>query len=212
MQLLQFMQFYMYFLVAGTLAVTGWYFITRGREEILPDGRVVRKGKVFMGWYFYWTKTKGKCNVYFIGEELQKLHKQYLVEFPNDPYGFFIQDNVFIVNKPFTDNDVKEMQKHIEKIETALDVKVLLKNQQMLSFYKEYDKYVWPWWLRDPMAVCATCFASVYGTIFYWGVVLVCGENLFAWTVNVLLAKILFWISFTFSLAVLNTALAKKFN
>lgn len=212
MTLLEFMQFYMYFLVAGTLAVTGWYFITRGEKETMPDGRIHKKGKVFRDWYFFWTKTRGLKKVFYKGSELDLLWSRYKMEYGEEnPFNFSPDYNSWIV--PVTTENSNYLLHNIRGLEERLQVRAEIR-KNVVSFYKEYDDFVFPAWVRDPLAQCATCFSSVYGSIFYWGVICL-GNNknyIFAWTEYVLLAKICFWIAFCFSLAVLNTALAKKFN
>lgn len=212
MQFFQFIQLYLCLLVAGTLAVTGWFFITRGRKEQLPNGEISYKGKIFKGWYFFFTKTNGKKRIYYTGIQLEQLHNQYLIDFPDNPFSFTVDGNSFLINTEtsFRERRLKDFIDNKARVEIALGAKALVKGHN-ISFYKEYDDYVWPEYIRDPLAMCCTCFASIYGSIFYWGVISM-SNGLFDWTENVVTAKVFFWISFCLSLAVLNTALAKKFN
>ncbi len=78
--------------------------------------------------------------------------------------------------------------------------------------YKVYTNYVFPEIIRTPLAECATCFSSIYGSIFYWSAVALIEQKLFNWSNIPWLAAIFFWGVFCFSLSVLNTALAKRFN
>ena len=54
MTLIQFLITYFFFVGLGTLTVSGWFFITRGREEKLPDGSIQKKtvNTILLAWLF----------------------------------------------------------------------------------------------------------------------------------------------------------------
>jgi hypothetical protein len=210
MELFTFIELFLILILIGTLTVTGWFFITRGRKEMLPDGTLISKGKIFKGWFFFWTRTKGKEVVFYKGDQIVQLYRLYQIEYPGNPYNLHSGGNSFIVGIRDRDRYLSLLKNDLPQIEERLGCKIDLK-QEVLSLYKLYDRYVFPWWVRDPLAVCSTCFASIYGSIFYWSVILL-ANDLFAWTEHIFFAKIFFWVAFCLSLAVCNTALAKKFN
>lgn len=199
---------FIFFLVAGSLAVTGWFFITRGEEITLEDGSKKRNGKIFKNWYFFWTKQKPcKKRVFYdenhlallVSEIEDKFYKDYIMHIKR------IEKMLVILQPQLFYNEMRWIEK-------AYQVKFFDKGNGHFSVYKEYPNYVFPYWVKDPLAVCATCFSSIYGSIFYWGLVALVKKSLFAWSDSPALAAIFFWITFCFSLSVLNTALAKKFN
>ncbi len=114
MNIIQFLQFFLIITTLGALSVTGWFFITRGDEEILPDGSGKKVGKIFKGWYFFWTKEKKpKHRIYYRGDELDKLIAELRSNFPSID---FVKDgNGFIMAKAgekvdeFIDDDSKKM-------------------------------------------------------------------------------------------------------
>lgn len=214
MSFIQFLVSYFLIVLLGSLAVTGWYFITRGTKEIQPDGTIKEKGKIFKGWLFFWNKTKqSKKRYYYSGKALYDL----VTEINNmSPVAFLLlnlgeERNTVKVQPSISSHELEKMLKQVGQVEADeqeidLDFRIT-----SVKFFKEEDVYVFPWWLRDPLAVCATCFASIYGSIFYWGLILNV-PGLFDWAPHTLFAKLFYWVAFCLSLSVLNTALAKKFN
>lgn len=198
-------------LFIGSLAVTGWYFITRGEIKTLEDGVTKKKtGKVFKGWYFYWTRTKPeKKKVYFDEAHLFDLFIKMKPKFHAGGNNF----DIVLEGRAFKIKNATKWQEEIRWSEMAYDVKFIEMSPGEWKVYKEYDDYVFPYWVRDPIAVCATCFASIYGSLFYWPVMwFLPKDNIFTWATSPFLAAVIFWGIFCFSLSVINTALAKRFN
>lgn len=197
------------FLIFGSLAVTGWYFITRGEIKVREDGSKVKTGKIFRDWYFYWTKTKPNKEKVFLNEA--NLYELYLKI--RDQYR--AKELFAAISVEGTSLMFKSPEKFNEErrwIEKAFTVKFFDKGGGMYAVYKEYDDFVFPAWVRDPLAVCATCSASVYGSIFYWLLIALVDVDLFAWSSAPMWAAFAFWVAFCFTLSVLNTALAKAWN
>lgn len=193
----------------GSLAVTGWYFITRGDEKILEDGSKKRVGKIFKNWYFYWTKVKAtKKKVYYDEAHLYELYIKIKPKFHVGRELFdLVQTGVkFNITQP------EKWYEEMRWVENAYDLKFWDEGGGVYCVYKEYDDFVFPYWLRDPLAVCATCFSSLYGSLFYWLLIALVKAPVFAWSNTPWLAAVFFWIAFCFSLSVVNTALAKRFN
>lgn len=219
MNFLHFLQAFTLITVLGALAVTGWFFITRGKIQQLPDGSIKKTGKIFKGWYFFWTmEKKAKKKVFYTGSALKKVvyelnnsYRKYIFKISVD------EKYMLIFPQPGAAFDKPDILTMLQEIEYKWSFKINSNSQSKeyvtVAPYEEHPQYIFPSLLRDPLAVCATCFASIYGSIFYWAVILN-AKCLFAWTwpAHILLMKIFFWIALCLSLAVLNTALAKKFN
>lgn len=205
MSTMYFLQTFTFMIIIGSLLVTGWFFITRGFEQIMPDGNIYRYGKVFKGWYFFWNKKKiEKQKIYYTGKQLSEL----VVNLQrNDALKIQLYGNAIRIG---TGNGIDVENLYTSSVSHGF--KVFDKGDNVFALYKEYDDYVYPWWVRDPLANCATCFASLYGTIAYWTFIALSKESLFYWSSHPVIASITFWVAFCLSIAVINTALAKKFN
>lgn len=199
---------FLFFLVAGSLSVTGWFFITRGEEIVLEDGTKKRNGKIFKNWYFFWTKQKPcKKKIYFDENHIAVLLAEIKSYFYAEGLTHIsrVGRTVMIVKPELFYDQMKLIEKNYQ-------IRFFDKGGGQYAIYKEYPNYVYAYWVKDPLAVCATCFSSIYGSIFYWSLVALVKKPLFTWSGSPALAAIFFWIAFCFSLSVLNTALAKKFN
>jgi hypothetical protein len=199
-----------YFVIvfSGSLAVTGWYFITRGDKKILEDGSEKRVGKVFRNWYFYWTKIRGMKKIYFDEPHLFELFLKIRDK-------FMVSKGVYEIKqteRKFWITNWENYSEEMRWIENAFEVKFKHTGGGQFVVYKEYEDFVFPYWVRDPLAQCATCFSSIYGSIFYWLLIALPKQSLFNWASIPWLAAVCFWIAFCFSLSVINTALAKRFN
>lgn len=214
MNIIQFLTFFSLMTAAGTLAVTGWYFITRGEKETLPDGSIKRVGKIFKGWYFFWTKEKEtKKKIFYKGDALAKIIAEVN---SNLPYTRLVMDGysfrIFATQDEKQEFPLVAIPNIISQIEHQWGVKLFPKSDGYFSVYKEYPDYVFPEWVRMPLAVCATCFSSIYAAIYYWGLIGLIAQPVFTWATYPWAAAIFFWGVFSFALSVLNTALAKAFN
>lgn len=193
---------YLGLIAMGTLAVGGWFFVTRGWTTTLPNGSVKKQGKIFKGVYFYFMQERGTERIYYSGEELQKIADIIKAHLPE------------AIIKVFPSTVIIQQQSIAEAVQSLckqLGYEVLPKGDGYFAFYKEYPVYRFPEYIRDPLAKCATCFSSLYGSIFYWTAYLLIGDYMFSWMRSGL-APLIFWIIFCFSLAIPLTALAKKYN
>jgi hypothetical protein len=202
---------YLMLIIIGTLVVGGWFFVTRGSIETLPDGTRMQKGKIFRSWYFFWMQEKSpKRKIYYTGAQLRLLARQQLA-----PY--FGWGNM-VVNDSSLELVGGDFRKMIGQVENDLNIKFLCKgpvldgDAQIYSIFREFTVYRFPEWVRHPLAQCATCFSSIYGSLFYWGMIPFLGRDLYSWAQMPILAMIFFWVCFCFSLSIPLTALAKKYN
>ena len=78
-------------------------------------------------------------------------------------------------------------------------------------FYNDYPVYMLPEWIRNPLSECVVCYASVYGSMIYWGFVYF-QQDAFDWTENKIGAYFFFWIIFIVSNCFINGFLYRKNN
>jgi hypothetical protein len=195
----------------GTLVVGGWFFTTRGRITVLPDGTQKKEGKLFKFVYFYFMQELPAEKIYYRGDELTKVASQM-----EDNLLRSLQHGARVIVHPAAisiqlgGDDAKKTLKREAK---QLGVSVLDKGDGYYALYKEYPQYLFPEWVRDPLVKCATCFSSFYGSLFYWSTYPFIGKHLYSWMeMPILASALLFWVIFCFSLAIPLTALAKKYN
>lgn len=211
----QILSFFALLLLAG-MFINGWYAITRGYKEYYPDGTIRKRGKIFREWTFFWEKEKPEPILkFYSGAELvYLLHKMRIYIKPDMSVGIR-NDNELSVSESF-----KPM---IPIIEKEMDIQMSIHWEEghtmsIVNVWKKYPDYVFPWWMRDMLASCITCFSSLYSTLFYVFI-----HVLFRWDIlrhtlygcfaddKMWLAIPLTWVTYCFSLAWLNTVLWKKF-
>lgn len=210
MNIQDFIIVYLFILFTGTFAVTGWFFITRGKETVLEDGTKKRTGKVFKWWYFFWTQKKFKNKrIYFDEPHLFDLYLEIKARFyRNGRCLLSVKENSLTLEEP------SSFIEEIRWVERAHNVHIYQRTEgsNIFGIYRIEEVFLFPWWVRDPLASCATCFSSIYGSIYYWLLIALIGNGLFEWSTYPVLASIFFWITFCFTLSITNTALAKKYN
>lgn len=219
MTLNAFILVYAVMVLMGSCAATGWFMITRGHWDTEPDGTLKARGKVFKHWYLFWNRKKEKPRVtqYKWGplksliDIIEPDLKRHIRPQKEDAkiYVSFIALNIPGYSLLTTDA--------IRELEAMHKIQIKHFGSVSYHIFAVEEDYIFPEWVRDPLANCATCFASVYGSLIYWTfTVLVCGwfsfEPLFSWSAYPAGSAIFFWLMYMFSQAVLNTALAKKYN
>lgn len=198
-------------LFTGALFCLGWYTITRGRHEVLPNGRVVSHGKLFKAWSLYFNR---KTTPVYIQYNDQFLKELLLMGMAADLRQEWRDTTVSVVDGSLFLN-VKLSEALIDYLKLNYQIEIELDDRPGNGYtyyvFKKMDSYVFPEWLRDMLAACPTCFASFYGTIYFFVVVGSIGyETMFGWAKIPVMAFFFFWISYCFSLAVINTVVAKK--
>lgn len=215
MQFLLFFLHYFLHLLFGAFFIVGFFAITRGTEEIYPDGSKYRVGKIFKGWFFFWFRErKNKIRKYYRLEELKKL----LIQIDNSSQLKLVitkQGNNYI------DISGRVPESWKSEIEIRFGVKMDEKliepdGNSTLHFYKEYPNYVYPWWIRDALAGCITCHSSWLGTICFWLPFLLTDKEqvwgtIYGFTDHLVAGLVVTWIAYCISLAFVTTGLWKKY-
>lgn len=202
--LLQFLEFFMLYLILGSLIIVGFYIITRGEKVTQPDGTVFRKGKIFKQWSLFWEQTNGSVRRFYTEDSLRQ--KLRWLKDSNTLLGAKLQLSPkaysFIPKADVSGED-------LAYIADVLNCSVMTDHESHIYLYSDEPVYYWPDWLRYPLSQCPPCMASIYGTILYWVAILL-SDNVMAWTAHAMLATLFFWIVFCLALAALNKYVYNK--
>lgn len=211
MTTLQFLTYFILLLVVAAVAINGLFLASRPHEETRPDGMVLKNGKILQGWYYFWHKEEEVPErVYFRDQQLECLIMQIKQYHKGaiEPYG----KARFTVTEAFKDQilslqNILDVCFHVnDELETTpVGNKVI----HVVRAYREYPVYVFPEWLRDMMAACITCHATVYGNIAFWLATWLVKDE-YAWASNPAAALIVSWVAFWLCLAYLSTWLFQR--
>lgn len=209
--------------VLSALLLNGWYAITRGRLEVRPDGSRERKGKLFMGWHFFWTQETGKKKVYFTGVQMYQLYSRLrgLVKPENVHLLVFEQKNgIAEANHVYVSKGCVTEEVQIDFLNN-LDVRMNIENHtetsDCITFYKEFPVYRFSEKLQDVLSECIYCFASIYGLLIFGTFhLLTIGsgfyELVYGWMSASWIGIILTFIVYAISLSYMNGYVYKKLN
>ncbi len=199
--MLTFLCVYSLMILLATGFCCGWFVVTRGQEYISPEGKVKRYGMLFKGWSLFWEQYQLE-KVYYSKEEtlikygfLQKTRPDIAAKLTYNSFGVLWPD------KPISDVEIFGMS---DILACKVDVR-----KDGLHLFVEDPLYTFPEWIRKPLSECVICFSSVYGSAFYWFVVLQ-ANTLFSWSSKEILAKFGFWGIFCLILACANKYIAQK--
>lgn len=205
-----FLGIYWILLITVSVFTNGYFLVTRGKEEVLPDGKIIKTGKILKGLFFFWTKTTGETKIYYQGEQLDCLIRS----IKNDTRSTIEKHGearILVMNT---------FEQDIPKLQALYDVCIEMDKSDghaplYATIYKVYPKYIFPEWVRDMMAECVTCHATVYGNIGFWVFVASCkytelGDEMGAWQKIHGWVLIFTWLSFWMCLAWLNTWLYQR--
>lgn len=208
----QFFSNYFLYLFFGAFFICGFFSITRGNIEILPDGTKKKQGKILKSWFLFWFQEKENPKlVHYTGSRLTFLLKQV-----NNVTGIKVMPTEYHAESIVIPGRINTSWQ--DDVERALDIKIIVTagaENDILCFAKEYTEFVFPWYIRDMMAGCITCHSSWLGSICFWVPYFLCKKyfvtSLFNFTDNLLLSLILTWIAYCISLAFITTGIWKKY-
>lgn len=192
-------------------AICGWFVITRGEWHMSPDGEWKKYGMIFRDWSLFWEQYRDTKKIYYIGRPLTD---KYLLVSKIRPdlipgkYCIDMLEHEGYFKSPLDKFHVEERDldalKALLLVEIEWDV-----NKKRFRFYQDEPVYTFPSWLRKPLSECPPCMASVYGSVFYWFVVIQV-HTLFSWSSKEFLAKLGFWVIFCLILACANKFIDQK--
>lgn len=188
-------------LLINSLMIRGLHLILQGRTEIRPDGKKVYHGKIgypIRAFFDQYTIEK----VFYTDGEFLKLVKKFQESFPH------IQFIGRCING-ITTNEIQLQNFQVNKvaIENVLMCKMEIEfvdKGGRITFYKEYNKYLFSEKFRDVFYGCPPCMSTVYGTIFYWTVMIYILDFLYSQQLFVI------WIGYWLALAYTNFLIEKK--
>lgn len=211
--------FIVYFLLLafGGIICTGWHSITRGFEKTLPDGSKKKVGKLFKGWYFFWFQKKEVLRIHYSGDALFAIFSKFRPYY-SGIYKPFIScvghegcsNMSMLVDYTFLDA--------IPLLRSTFDINFIVKvgndkGEYIVFVYGEEPVYRFPEWLRDPLAGCVTCYASIYGSVIFWTFYALAktsslGDVCQLWVEMMYSGTVfLVWVAYCISLAFVNTTL-----
>jgi len=202
MSFIQFLLSFIVLLLVSSFFIVSWYQITRHWIVIQPNGKEKVEGDLLKWWSYYIEKVKRVYMLYYIGEPLHHKFSELNRLLPN------------IGNKLTLDNDqhfkikVGLSEKELSDMSAVLSCKLQVGNNNII-LYQEEPIYYLPKWAIKPLSGCYKCMASVYGSLFYWGIFYFV-QDAFIWSNSPILAKFIFFNVFLITLYGLNCVIGKK--
>lgn len=190
-----------------SLATNGVFLASRPHEIVRPDGKVVKAGKILQWWYYLWHKQKDgePERVYFQGKELTCLANKIKHHAKNAEVSLHGTARL-LVNKVVFDNS-----QNLQNVcDACFDFEEYENGLYLMRAYQEFERYVFPEWVRDMMAGCITCHPTFYGNIGFWVIVGIFGvdiQSVYHFSVWQVIA---IWVAFWLSLAYVNTWLYQR--
>ncbi len=219
---------YFLLLLASSVLTCGFFMVTRGSREIMPDGSIVERGALLRSYYFFWFRERPEPIEWrYSGDELASFFKVIKASVPHDVMVVLTKTVIMIgpnpadcvVGNTFT-TDVKFIE-YIPTLRKDLGSKfsiISIKEGVFeIAVYREEPDYVFSEHVRKMMAGCITCFSSLYGTIIF-----LCANALFDRELLIsslygffgdtptVVALPFTWAAYCVSLAYLNTFLWNK--
>lgn len=190
--------------------ICGWYVITRGEYFIAPDGQWKKYGMILRDWSLFWEQPSRKTpeiKVFYRGAELHKKW-EFLKKIRPDLYEKYLPSAFHDSSLMAGLTGVVE-KKDVEGIKDVLACEAIIDSQKYFRLYSIDYLYMFPAIIRKPISQCVICMSSVYGSGFYWLIVLET-KGMFAWASKEFLAKLGFWVIFCLILACANKFIEQK--
>lgn len=192
---------------AGLLCM-GWWYSTRGVTTTTPDGKErddPEKAMIFYSVNKFLTKTE-RIKIYYEGDHLHNLAGKIKGIFPD-----LYKASAATIRFPekWIDTESSYLLQWVDaipKIEESFFCKGSIDQHGVLKFWNEYDEPVYSKFIRKPLVGCYKCYASFWGTVFFWP---------YAWLasacgyIELSQALVPIWIAFCFCLVPVNIYLEK---
>lgn len=219
MDTLLFLLIYLLMIVIATITIKGFYDITRGRWVTNEKDEKVWTGKLFNFWHKYWQQHTEK--IIFYKNEMFRHKWKKIKEFLPDSDIFEFNGNSIEIY--LTKNEYKEFQIFAKEKGVNITVRELEHSDfrnpvypanTLISIFDTVKIYKFSEYLRDPLGLCITCFASVYGSLMwvaFYNILQVFWVKTSSHTLALffevpMYIKVAYWVIFCLSLAATLTA------
>lgn len=155
--------------IVGALFINGFWNITRGRWETNEKGEKYWIGKIFC-WYHKFLENNYLETRYYENKELERVFYAFFYPFfslKKEDVIEFSGDCVF-VNTVLSKKDLIMLNMMAEKENVYFITHLIDEGITKVAAIKEVKKYKIPYWISDPLGLCITCMASVFGLISYF--------------------------------------------
>lgn len=182
--------------------IISFYHLTRHWIIIEPDGSKTIGGDILKWWSYYWEYRLENTRSFYRGDSFYFKIKELERLYP------MIHSNLAIINNRHLVIPL-EYQMKIPELELALGCTFQYDGDFKYLLYIEKEEYVLPEWVRKPISQCYICMSSVYGSLFWWGFVLL-QKDAFSWSNDPKVTYFLFWMIFIVFLSGILRIVGKK--
>ena len=187
------------------LVINGLKACTEGSYEYMPDGNKVAKGMIFFRIAQYFNQFES-IPVYYHGEKIKELIEKCKEKFGNSiPISFLegkINNTILKIEQPDIQEQVMIQQFRDTVLRKSENAKCDKWSENEYVFYKEYERYKFPKFIRKSVALgCVRCSSSFWGTVTFLPV-----GFYFEWPLWLLIV----WIADLFILVHLNYWIYKR--
>jgi len=194
-------------LLIGGLFCIGLWISSQGEDEIQPDGQIRNVwAMIFYPIHRYLDRKKTEF-VYYEGEQLLDLIDQFKADYKQ--YVGLTNVMKMTENGFITDTNENAESWEMAFVDLYKRTKVIyIREDLKFEFCKSYEKQIISPIISKPLLLCYKCYASIWGSLVFWTMVL------FALRVDFipydLYVLIPMWILYCFSLVVINVKIEKK--
>lgn len=191
-------------LLSGSIFILGFFTITRGKKVQLPNGEYEIEKEIFGDWQLFWEDIIKYKKIFYEGQPLEDKLK--ILEQMKPAYmgtiSFTEKKKSFVFNTKPTDAEIRD-------IEWSLNTHTIQKGE-VVFLYDEYPVYRFSEWVRK-ITNCYICLSSVGGTFYYWTINYFY-PNIFQYSQNPILCKIVFWVIYCISLSFVNKVIKENLD
>lgn len=153
------------FCFVQSMFLHGIRIASKGESQVLPNGKMQHRGMLL---YFVtrYMNRHHPVKIFYSGDELKSLISSYA----SRHMGLFPDVMQYTVNRENVVFHTAEAADIVWRMMLKLSGEGVYaqKNSKVFSFYKEYDKYVFPKWFRYPAWTCIKCMPSFWSLVTYW--------------------------------------------
>lgn len=192
---------FLVYVIIQAIVINGIKACTEGNYEDMPDGKKVAKGMIFFKIANY-LNQKELIPVYYSGDGIKRLLEACKEKFGNSiPISFLegkVNNTILKIAQPDLQEQVMIQQFRETILRKSENAKCDKWSDDEYVFYKEYERYKFPKFIRKSVALgCIRCASSFWGTITFLPVVFYFGLNVWVvvcWLFSLL--SLVYWNQF----------------